>query len=46
METTSSTETLVNQDVNKFLLPYANMGNHLILDFNNVTNVDLKIMKS
>jgi spermidine synthase len=29
------------RNVNSLLRPYPNMGNHLILDFNNVTNVDL-----
>jgi len=39
MENTSS--TLQNQNVHDNLIPYPSMGNHLILDFNNVTNVDL-----
>ena len=39
-QTSSSSVELKNQDVSK-LVPYPCMGNHLILDFNNVTNVDL-----
>lgn len=32
---------LQNQNVHNVLIPYPNMGHHLILDFNNVTTVDL-----
>jgi len=37
----TSNASLNSQDVHSSLMPYPNMGNHLILDFNNVTSVDL-----
>jgi spermidine synthase len=43
METTkvTSNASLEKQDVHSVLMPYPSMGNHLVLDFNNVTSVDL-----
>lgn len=39
--TKNSHSDLAKQDIHSSLIPYPSMGNHLILDFNNVTSVDL-----
>ena len=38
---TNSNSELAKQNIHANLIPYPSMGNHLILDFNNVTSVDL-----
>jgi len=44
MDSSSSSNLHVNlkkQDIHNTLIPYPSMGHHLVLDFNNVTSVDL-----
>lgn len=39
--TSVSSSSLQQQNIHSTLMPFPNMGNHLICDFNNVTSVDL-----
>jgi len=41
INTVTSNTSLKNQSVHSVLMPFPSMGNHLVMDFNNVTSVDL-----
>ena len=41
ISTSYESKSLQNQSVNSVLNPFPSMGNHLVMDFNNVTSIDL-----